>query len=116
MKTSEFISPLISPVPKVTSTSNPTFFQVDDFSLLNEGWVLHDSSLHRAEFTHKFALPVSKITGIVCPGVPTAISPIYWVFLKFFKGIILVWDSSLAEDRPWRKFVFSLFWTVPIDP
>jgi hypothetical protein len=116
VKTSELISPAISPVPNVTSTSIPTFFQVDDFSLLNEAWVLQDSSLHKAEFTHKFALPVSKITGISCPGVPIEISPIYWVFLKFFKGIILVLVSSLDEDRPWRKIVFCLFWTVPIEP
>ena len=78
---SELISPAISPVPKATSTPKPTFFQVEDLFLLKEMWEVQESSLHKEEVTQRFALPVSKITGITCLGVPIAISPTYCVFL-----------------------------------
>lgn len=74
---SSLISPAMLPVPNVTSTPKLRGLYVVDRLLLNEAWVLHDGELQREEVTHKLPLPVSKMTGSSCGGVPIFIIPVY---------------------------------------
>ena len=61
-----------------TCTPNPNFLKSFDLLGLYDSWDLHATALHNDEVTHKFPLPVSNITGTLCGGLPTEITPIYY--------------------------------------